>query len=139
MIVGAAHEADMTLPSPRASADDAGSLRRAAVVLLAMWAEVEADLVTLTRHVVHDEVIAKAAVIGLMHSNSSVRVESKHATSDSRISVIPVIITIIIVIMTKFVIKCVGTNQIGLSWNRTAPSLLLGPPTSCIVEKLKIT
>ena len=138
MIVGAAHEADMTLPSPRASADDAGSLRRPAVVLLAMLAEVETDLVTLTRHVVHDEVIAKAAVIGLMHSNSSVRVESKHATSDSRISVIPVIITIIIV-MTKFVIKCVGTNQIGLSWKRTAPSLLLGPPTNCIVEKLKIT
>ena len=138
MIVGAAHEADMTLPSPRASADDAGSLRGAAVVLLAMLAEVETDLVTLTRHVVHDEVIAKAAVIGLMHSNSSVRVESKHATSDSRISVIPVIITIIIV-MTKFVIKCVGTNQIGLSWKRTAPSLLLGPPTNCIVEKLKIT
>ena len=100
MIVGAAHKADVTLPSPRPSADDAGSLRGAAVVLLAMLAEVETDLVTLTRHVVHDEVIAEGAVEGLVHSHGSVRVESKHPTSNSRISVIPVIITIIIVMTT---------------------------------------
>ena len=110
MIVGAAHEADMTLPSPRASADDAGSLRGAAVVLLAMLAEVETDLVTLTRHVVHDKVVTKAAVKGLVHSHGSVRVKSKHPTSDSRISVIPVIITIII-FMTTFLLKCVGNHS----------------------------
>ena len=128
----------MTLPSPRASTDDAGSLCRAAVVLLLMWTEVEADLATLTRHVVHDEVSAEVTIKGLANSDGSVvRIEAEHPAYNSRVSMIPVIITIIMVMTTLSECVVILTNQIGLPWKRIAPSLLLVPPTSCISVLLK--
>ena len=62
VVVRTSREDDVTLSPPWTSTDDSGSLCGAAVVILAVLAEVEADLVTLTRHVVHDEVAAEAGV-----------------------------------------------------------------------------
>ena len=67
---------------------------------LDMITEVEAGLVTLTGHVVHDEVCALAAVTRLVDSNSTARAESKHPTNYSSVSIIPQVITIINNVMT---------------------------------------
>ena len=92
------HIAGVTVGSPRQTdlgvpAHDPSSLGLAAVVVLGVVTEFEAGLVTSACHVVHDEVVAEAAEVRPEDGHGAVRVETEHATHNSSVSSVPLIIT----------------------------------------------